>query len=96
MRSFWRIRTASIMNYGTSRPSTILYNLYRVSREINFGGFEADVEKHPTGVFFREGGENGGLLLSFSIAKKKEGKKLFAKGVSRLAGSVQQSYVQQS
>jgi hypothetical protein len=39
------------------------------------GGFEADIEKYPTGVFFKEGGE---------------------KGVSRLAGSVQQSYVQQS
>ena len=32
---------------------------------------EADIEKHPTGVFFREGGEKGGLL-SFSIAKRKK------------------------
>ncbi len=42
------------------------------------GDFEvdkADIEKHPGGVFFREGGEKGGLLLPFSITKKKEGKK---------------------
>ena len=51
-----------------------------------------DIDKHPDGVFVREGGEKGEVLLSFSIAKrKKERKKLFAKGVSRLAGSVQQS-----
>jgi hypothetical protein len=32
----------------------------------------------------------------FPFLSQKERKKLFAKGVSRLAGSVQQSYVQQS
>jgi hypothetical protein len=32
-------------------------------------------------VFFREGREKGGLLLSFSIAKRK---KLLSKGISRL------------
>ncbi len=34
------------------------------------GDFEVDVEKHPTGVFCREGGEMSVLLLSFSIAKR--------------------------
>jgi hypothetical protein len=50
-----------------------------------YGEIEVDIDKHPTGVFVREGGEKGEVLLSFSIAKrKKERKMLFAKGVSRL------------
>ena len=38
------------------------------------GGFEADIDKHPGGVFVREGGENGGLLLSFFYRKKERRK----------------------
>jgi hypothetical protein len=64
-------------------------NILKHLREFNFGDFEVDIEKHPAGVFFREGGEKCSCQKGFRALRVQFSRATFSKAELAAGGSEQ-------